>query len=233
MEKLHNTLRKSSTAFSRALAGLKNIQDVGIKSGIRLTLNSYNYPQLEDFFALVEGLKPDRLCFYHLVFAGRAAQADYDLTPKERKTAVELIIRLAEGWINRGITTQVLTVDNFSDAITLLNYVQKEHPDRHASIFESLKKQGGCPAGRGISSIDHHGNLHPCQFWQSDDMLPDDWKLKLKGRCGICEYKDICGGCRVRAHQRHGDFLQEDPSCEIALVEHNQGMRPRLQTLLS
>ena len=66
-EKLHNYLRNSSTAFSRALAGLKNIQEAGIKSGIRLILNSHNYPQLEDFFILAENLKPDRLCFYHLV----------------------------------------------------------------------------------------------------------------------------------------------------------------------
>ena len=53
LEKLHNTLRKSSTAFNRALAGLKNIQDVGIKSGIRLILNSYNYPHLLDFFSFL------------------------------------------------------------------------------------------------------------------------------------------------------------------------------------
>lgn len=221
LEKTHNTLRNSSTAFNRALAGLKNIQDSGIKSGIRLTLNSYNYPQLEDFFMLAENLKPDRICFYHLVFTGRASQADYDLTLLERKTAVELIIRLAEDWISRGISTQVLTVDNFSDAVILLNYIQKEQPGRYAAIFESLKKQAGCPAGNGILSIDHHGVFHPCQFWQSEDILSHDWKSKLRGRCGACEYKDICGGCRVRAYQRHADFLQEDPSCEIDIVEHN------------
>lgn len=221
LEKVHNTLRNSCTAFNQALAGLKNIQDSGIKSGIRLTLNSYNYPQLEDFFIFVENLKPDRLCFYHLVFAGRASHTDYDLTLLERKTAVELIIRLAEDWISRGISTQVLTVDNFSDAVILLNYVQKEHTGRYASIFELLKKQAGCPAGKGILSIDHHGVFHPCQFWQSEDILPHDWKSRLRGRCGACEYKDICGGCRVRAHQRYADFLQEDPSCEIDIVEHN------------
>jgi radical SAM protein with 4Fe4S-binding SPASM domain len=143
------------------------------------------------------------------------------LTLDERRRAVTSIIKLTEDWIDRKVTTQVLTVDNFSDAVTLLNYVQKEHTGRYAAIFESLKKQAGCPAGKGILSIDHHGVFHPCQFWQSEDILPHDWKSRLRGRCGACEYKDICGGCRVRAYQRHADFLQEDPSCEINIVEHN------------
>ncbi|MFQ6095809.1 MAG: SPASM domain-containing protein, partial [Candidatus Bathyarchaeia archaeon] len=38
-------------------------------------------------------------------------------------------------------------------------------------------------------------------------------KDKLKGKCGRCEYKAICGGCRIRAYQRFGDYLQEDPVC--------------------
>ena len=53
LEKPHNYLRNSSSAFSRALAGLKNIQEAGLKSGIRLILNSHNYPQLKDFFILL------------------------------------------------------------------------------------------------------------------------------------------------------------------------------------
>jgi len=233
LEKPHNYLRNSSSAFSRALAGLKNIQEAGLKSGIRLILNSHNYPQLKDFFILVENLKPDRLCFYHLIFAGRARQPDYDLTLNERRKAVELIIRLAQDWIKRKIPTQVLTVDNFSDAVILLNYVQKHRPATYLSIFETLKKQGGCPLGKGILSIDHRGNFHPCQFWHAKTILPATWKSMLKGRCAVCAYKDICGGCRVRAYQAYGDYLQEDPSCEIDIMEHNQRMRPRLPALLS
>jgi radical SAM protein with 4Fe4S-binding SPASM domain len=36
---------------------------------------------------------------------------------------------------------------------------------------------------------------------------------KLKGKCGRCEYKDVCGGCRARAYFHYGDYLEEDPGC--------------------
>ena len=237
LEGLHNTLRNSSTAFSRALAGLKNIQDAGIKSGIRLILNSYNYTQLKDFFAFVEGLRPSRLCFYHLVFAGRATSGDNDLSKIQRRTATELIIRLTADWIKRKIHTQVLTVDNFSDALLILGYVKKISPKNYERVLRLLRAQAGCPAGKRILAINHRGYVYPCQFWQSHkmadlkkenlvDILNDAamfsrWKTRLKGQCRSCNYKDICGGCRVRAYQKFGDFWQEDPSCEADILERN------------
>jgi radical SAM protein with 4Fe4S-binding SPASM domain len=35
----------------------------------------------------------------------------------------------------------------------------------------------------------------------------------LKGKCGVCEYRDICGGCRNRAYAYTGDIFESDPAC--------------------
>jgi radical SAM protein with 4Fe4S-binding SPASM domain len=37
--------------------------------------------------------------------------------------------------------------------------------------------------------------------------------MRLKGRCGICEYREICGGCRTRAEYYTGDLFESDPAC--------------------
>lgn len=242
----HNRLRNSTRAFSQALAGLKYAQGAGLKTGIRLTLNTYNYKNIKAIFSLAENLKVERLCFYHLVYSGRAKFANYDLSRPERRRAIKLIIELSVDWIKRKIPTQVLSVDNFSDALIILNYIRKKNPENYFQALALLKKQGGCPAGKRILSIDHQGYLHPCQFWQDyrladlkkdnlldilqDGRLFNGWRMKLKGRCAICNYRDICGGCRVRAHQVYKDFWQEDPACglmkseisdETHLLEHH------------
>jgi radical SAM protein with 4Fe4S-binding SPASM domain len=55
------------------------------------------------------------------------------------------------------------------------------------------------------------------QFW--DELQTSEFYLKLrdksnlKGKCGICEYREICGGCRTRAEYYTGDLFQSDPAC--------------------
>ena len=229
----HNTLRNSPTAFDQALIGLRYAQDSGLKTGIRLTLNTNNYTRIREFFSFVEGLNVDRLCFYHLVYSGRAKTSN-DLTRAKRKKTIELLIDLTMGWVKRKIATEVLSVDNFSDGAILLDYLRRKRFKNYSSVLGLLKKQGGCPAGRGILSIDHLGVLHPCQFWtvhnladlKKDNLLDflnngnpfKQWRVKLKGRCSLCDFKEICAGCRLRAFQAYADYWQEDPACCLEAV---------------
>ena len=61
------------------------------------------------------------------------------------------------------------------------------------------------------------GNVREQSFaeiWQSSPVLRElRDPEQLKGRCGSCEFKQLCGGCRCRAQAAHGDYLQEDPAC--------------------
>ena len=52
------------------------------------------------------------------------------------------------------------------------------------------------------------------EIWEKSEVFLTlrDFKT-LKGKCGICEYKGVCGGCRARAHYASGDFLEEEPYC--------------------
>ena len=61
------------------------------------------------------------------------------------------------------------------------------------------------------------GNVRDQSFgeiWRTSSVLLELRDLsQLKGRCGRCEYNELCGGCRCRAYAVHGDYLQEDPAC--------------------
>ncbi len=89
--------------------------------------------------------------------------------------------------------------------------------------------QGSCPAGKYYCRITPSGDVTPCPYmpvaagnlrqrsfsaiWQDAAVLNNLRNAKLKGRCGICEFSKICGGCRCRAYATYGDYLAEDPAC--------------------
>ena len=89
--------------------------------------------------------------------------------------------------------------------------------------------QGSCPAGKYYCRITPSGDVTPCAYmpvavgnlrqrsfsaiWQDAAVLNNLRNAKLKGRCGICEFSKICGGCRCRAYATYGDYLAEDPAC--------------------
>jgi radical SAM protein with 4Fe4S-binding SPASM domain len=88
---------------------------------------------------------------------------------------------------------------------------------------------GSCPAGKYYCRITPEGNVTPCPYmpvsagnlrehsfadlWQSAGVFNDLREPKLGGRCGVCEFSKICGGCRCRAYATYGDYLAEDPAC--------------------
>ncbi len=100
----------------------------------------------------------------------------------------------------------------------------------HRSLKFSTGGSKGCLAGQLISLLDVDGNVLPCSYFpmpagniheQSFKEIWENSKLfkelrdfsSYKGRCGVCEYVNICGGCRARAYAVNGDYLAEEPFC--------------------
>ncbi len=88
----------------------------------------------------------------------------------------------------------------------------------------------GCLAGQVICLIDVDGNVLPCSYfpkaagnvreqsfkdiWENSKLFHDMRDFKAyKGRCGKCEYVNVCGGCRARAYAMSGDYMAEEPFC--------------------
>jgi 12,18-didecarboxysiroheme deacetylase len=225
-------------AFDAALRGIRHCTEVGIRVGLRLTLNKHNYEDLADILDLLEEERIKRACFYHLVYAGRGSRMrDDDLSLEESRAAVDLIFDRTEDFHRRGIELEILTVDNHADGPYLLRRVQARQPERADEVLQLLRWNGGNSSGVGIGAVDHQGNVHADQFWQhytfgnvrerpfsqiwtdTDDPLMAGLKNRkplLKGRCAACQYLDICNGnFRVRAEAVYDDVWAPDPACYL------------------
>ena len=87
----------------------------------------------------------------------------------------------------------------------------------------------GCLAGISYCSIVPNGDVWPCPYlpmkvgnvketpfseiWKNSEVFNNMRSLEYTGHCGKCKYKEICGGCRARAHIYYGDYMAHEPWC--------------------
>lgn len=112
------------------------------------------------------------------------------------------------------------------------------HPGGHGDMSAMTK---GCLAGQAVCFVSHTGEVFPCGYlpvssgnikatpfpaiWRDSQVfadLRDD--TKLEGKCGLCEYKKVCMGCRARAYASTHDYLAEEPNCDFIPLRVQRGM---------
>jgi radical SAM protein with 4Fe4S-binding SPASM domain len=233
----HNEFRGVPKAFERALQGIKNAMQVGLKTGIRFTVSQFNYTDLDEVINVCVREKIPRFFMYHFVYAGRGKEiAKEDITIEQRRGMMEYLLKKTLELHSEGIDMEILTTDNHADGIFLYNYVVKNDQSRAREVMQLLEMHGGCSAGDKWSNVDSFGNVHACQFWGhltlgnvKERKFSEIWndennefliKMRekpkhLKGRCSRCKHNKICGGCRIRAETVYGDLWQEDPACYL------------------
>ena len=165
--KIHDEFRRKEGAFNAAVRGFRACHEVGQKTGLRLTLTRHNVENIERILDFIEEEQIQRVCFYHLVPAGRGASLQV-LTPDESRHALDTLIARVEAWGRLGVNRELLTVAQPADGAYLLLRMQREsHPNfDEARRLLSWNGGGANSSGRGIANIDTQGNVHPDQFWQ-------------------------------------------------------------------
>ncbi len=238
LEEVNDRFRGVKGAFQAAVQGIRNCQEAGIKVGLRFTINKLNAAEIPGIFDLLEELSVPRICFYHLVYAGRGSKlVEEDLSHEETRAVLDLIMDRTKDLHERGKPTEVLTVDNHADGPYVYMRLRKEDPERAKEVLELLKMNEGNNSGRGIGCISWDGSIHADQFWRhysfgnvrerpfsevwtdtSNSLMKKlkDKKKYVKGRCARCRWLDICAGnFRVRPEAVTGDLWAADPACYL------------------
>jgi radical SAM protein with 4Fe4S-binding SPASM domain len=246
MQEVNDRFRAVPGAFQAALEGIRHCQAAGIKVGLRFTINRFNVQEIPSIFRLIEAMDIPRVCFYHLVYAGRGSElVKEDLSHEDSRKTLDLIIDHTRRLHVAGKPKEVLTVDNHADGPYVYLRLLKEDPERAKEVWELLQWNEGNNSGRGIGCVSWDGQVHADQFWRhysfgnvkerpfseiwmdTSDPLMAKLKEKKKhvtGRCAECRWLDVCGGnFRVRAEAVSGDVWAPDPACyltdeEIALT---------------
>lgn len=238
MEAVNDRFRGVPGAFKKAMAGIENCKAAGIKVGLRFTVNKANVEEIPKIFDLLEERDIPRVCFYHLVYAGRGSKlVEEDLSHEQTRRAVDLILDRTRQLHDKGKPKEVLTVDNHADGPYLYMRLKNEDPERAKEVLKLLEMNEGNSSGRGIGCISWNGDVHADQFWRHykfgnvrqrpfseiwmDTSEPLLGKLKEKkkyvtGRCATCRWLDICAGnFRVRAEALYDDVWAPDPACYL------------------
>ena len=238
MRKTHDDFRQKKGAFDASLKGLKLCSEAGIKVGMRFSITQDNANELPFLLDLMEQENVDKFYLSHLNYGGRGNRhRGHDAIHKITREALDLLFDVSWACVEQGRDREFVTGNNDADGVYLLHWIKKRFPDRYDHMRAKLAQWGGNSSGVNVANIDNLGNVHPDTFWwnynlgnvlkrpfseiwqDTSDPLMAGFKTHprpLRGRCGICNYKDVCGGnTRVRAFQTTGDPWWEDPACYL------------------
>ncbi len=235
---VHDRFRGEPGSFAAAMTGVRHCAEVGLKVGLRFTVSRLNYREVPAIFDLVEEYQLPRICFYHLVYAGRGSKLVAEaLSHPQTRELLDLICARTRRLFDSGRTPEVLTVDNHADGPYIYLKLLQEDPQRAAEVLELLKMNEGNNSGRGIGCVSWDGEVHADQFWRHHSFgnvrrrpfgeiwtdLGDPLMARLKdkkryvgGRCARCRWLEVCAGnFRVRAEALSGDLWAPDPACYL------------------
>jgi len=236
-EAQQDAFRGETGAFKQALEGIKNARDAGLEIQINSTITRMNAHLLGDLLELALELNAASFHPFLLVPTGRGRDlSDEELTPEEYEKTLNWIYDKQQE-VGERIFFKPTDVPHF---MRVMHQRQKENPQKPTTGTPSTGHRPGhpgmntisrgCLAGTGFCFISHRGIVQGCgyltveagdvrkqsfsQVWNESPVFERLRDLNnIKGKCGRCEYKRLCGGCRARAFESTGDYLEEEPYC--------------------
>jgi radical SAM protein with 4Fe4S-binding SPASM domain len=239
--KTHDEFRGVNGAFERAIAGLKNCVEEDLCASVAVTATKRNFKEIPKILELSEKVGAQRFALFNFVPTGRGAEmVSQDLSPEERE---EVMLFLLDRLLSNSKVTILTTTPQLARVAVAHQHISQGEiflPLAHMQTSKVSSKAaaladfiGGCGAGRLYCSISPEGDVHPCVFLPikignlKTDKFENLWlnsetfkilrnRENLKGACGKCPFKYICGGCRARAYAYCHDILASDPGCILA-----------------
>ena len=225
----HDRFRGVPGAFDGAVRGIGNALAAGVEVQINSTITRANVHQLPALLALAERLGAVSFHPFMLVPTGRGKDLrDQELAPEEYERALEWMFDAQQS------SALFLKPTDVPHYWRVMRQRAKAgdgkiaaHPHAHGGM-DTLSR--GCLAGVGFCFVSHVGRVQPCGYFDvaAGDVrratFPDIWResplfrrlrdfSQLEGKCGACEFKQVCGGCRARAYEATGDYMAEEPYC--------------------
>jgi len=221
----HDAFRGVSGAFEGALRGIEFCKSVGIPVQINTTIARHNIGEIEQIMSFAVGIGACALHLFLLVPTG----CGKELAESEMISADEyeqVLNWLYETSRTSPIQLKATCAPHYFRIAAQRAGAEKAHGDGHP--FAAATK--GCLAGSGICFVSATGDVFPCGYFPVsagsvlETPLSTIWRdsrlfaelrdpALLSGKCGVCEFVRVCGGCRARAYAETGDYLAEEPRC--------------------
>ncbi|MDF1513828.1 MAG: radical SAM protein [Anaerolineae bacterium] len=231
----HDMVRGTSGAFRAAMDGLIACRQNGLDFQLNTTVMRQTRDDLSAIRDLAVRIGAVAWHVFMLVPTGRG-KIDDEVTPQEYEDILQEIyemsqsspvpIRVTCGPHFMRIVAQNKRVDQKQP--NLVKTRQNGRPGLHPGHLDSTTK--GCLAGDGYCFISYRGDVMPCGYFPVvagnilEQPLSEIYAQSIlfqalrdvdhfDGKCGFCEFRRLCGGCRARAYSLTGNYLAEEPYC--------------------
>lgn len=222
----HDAFRGVPGAFDASMRGIGYLKEAGVDFQINTTVTRNNLSGFKNIFELCRRIGAVAWHIFLLVPMGRAAGlADQVISAQEYEDVLHWLYDF------RKTTDMHLKATCAPHYYRIMRQRAKEEglavtPD----IFGMDAMTRGCLGGTGFCFISHVGQVQPCGYLElncgnvKETPFPEIWRnsryfrefrdqAAYKGKCGVCEYHKVCGGCRARAWSMNGDHLGPEPLC--------------------
>ncbi|MCG6895032.1 MAG: heme b synthase [Desulfobacteraceae bacterium] len=227
----HDRFRGVEGAFEGALQGIQHAKAAGIEFQINTTISKINLDQIPGILQLAESLGAAAHHIFLLVPTGRGKYLlNQEIDAEQYEQTLNWFYDQQK---NTSLQLKATCAPHYYRILR-----QRAREEGRKVNFETHGLDAvtrGCLGGTSFCFVSHRGIVQPCGFLDvnSGDVtksaFDDIWKNSevfrnlrdfdsLEGKCGRCEYRRVCGGCRARAYEATGDYMQEEPLCSYQPV---------------
>jgi radical SAM protein with 4Fe4S-binding SPASM domain len=220
----HDAFRRVQGSFERALAGIAALRAAGMPMQVNATIAAHNVDQLDDLYALVRKIDVEALHLFLLVPVGCGMEIgeSHQLAAERYEMVLQWVLdRQADGEIELKATCAPHFYRLAAQRAKAAGGTGTAMAGHHGR---------GCMCGVSVAFVSHKGDVFPCgylpvqcgsvrekpfaEIWRSSEVFAKlrDYETLL-GKCGRCEFKGLCGGCRARAFALTGNYLAAEPAC--------------------
>lgn len=222
----HDGFRRVEGSFARTRFALDYARQIGLPTQVNTTVTRHNLARLDEIASLVQASGARLWSVFFLVATGRAS-ASQDLTAQEYEAVFAYLYNLSKSASFDIKTTEAQHYRRYVAQQRKAENRPGASPHLPPGI---IQRQAGINDGKGFVFISHTGEIYPSGFLPISagnvrrDSLAAVYRQSplfqtlrnadhLHGKCGDCEFRNLCGGSRSRAFSLTGDFLAEDPRC--------------------
>lgn len=239
---VHDDFRQIAGSWERTMRILHNAHAAGLSVQVNTTVTRFNVGSLPEMVPFIEEVKAVQWSVFFMVPTGRA-QAAWMISPEEHEAVFHWLYDLS---LQAPFDIKATAAPMYRRVA--IQRRRAEVGDGQPVTFQGAGFQyadglhrptRGVNDGNGFLFISHKGDIMPSGFLpiaagnvRQDDVIAiyrqhplfKDLRdvNKLKGRCGRCEFRDVCGGQRGRAYGVTGDYLESDPACVYQPVEEKR-----------
>jgi AdoMet-dependent heme synthase len=235
---IHDRFRGTSGSFDLTIKAIEYLHELDIPVQINTVISRYNVHVLDEMAELVEKLKCVLWSVFFLVPTGRGKESDM-ISPVEHEKVfrwlyetskrVPFDIKTTAGQHYRRVVLQAKMRENqiSGDEINYEDVLMKGLTGQVDGLGRAPK---GVNDGNGFVFISHIGDVYPsgllpvkagnvretplAEIYRNSPIFQDLRNPdKYKGKCGVCEFRYVCGGSRSRAYAVTGDYLESEPYC--------------------